>query len=159
MLQVHCAACTEILNFEAQIAMIHERGKLRHAIYCCLLAFLLQNSLALPVIETPESARPEQQQQRRECLTAQANPDSIRPTPEHIVELLGPGQVEDFVLPLPLKARTDQQMRPVRDVSREDVTSVLCRGEWPFPPEAVTQLRAVYFMEWQSERREYHAVS
>ena len=140
--------------------MIHERGKLRYAIYCCLLSFLLQNSLALPVIETSGSARLEQeqqqQQQRRQCLTAQVNPDSIQPTPEHFVELLGPGQVEDFTLPLPLKGKRDQQKKAARDVSREGALSVLCRSEWP---EAASQLRAVYFMEWQSERREYNAVS
>ena len=144
--------------------MMYEREKLRYAIYCCVLAFLLQNSLALPVIETsnPALARPElkQKHQRRQCLTTQANPDSIQPTPEHIVQLLGPRQVENFVLPLPIKGRTAQQKRTVkdRDEIAEGARTVLCRGVWPFPPKAVTELRAVYFVEWQNERRERHAI-
>ena len=143
--------------------MIIDRAKLRFTICCCILAFLLHNSLALPVIETTRltlALRPEpnhHRQQERQCLAAQANPDSIQPTPERIVQLLGPRQVENFVLPLLLKGRTDQQTRTVRDLSGEGAMMVLCRGKWPFPSRAVTELRAVYFMEWQNERRERHA--
>ena len=145
--------------------MIYERGKLRYAIYFCVLALLLQYSLALPVMEASRQAlaldgHHQQQQRGRQCLTAQANPDSIQPIPEHIVKVFGSGQVENFVLSLPLERRTDQQTRTGRD-RVEGARTVLCRGVWPFPPKALTKprhVRAVYFMEWQNERRERHAI-
>ncbi len=149
--------------------MIYERGKLRYAICFCVLALLLQYSLALPVMETSRAAlarldrRQPNQQRGRQCLTVQANPDSIQPTPEHIAEVLGPRQVENFLLSLPLEGRTDQQTRTGRGRNEigEGAKTVLCRGVWPFPPKAVTEprhVRAVYFVEWQNERRERQAV-
>jgi hypothetical protein len=151
--------------------MIYERGKLRYAIYLFVLALLLQYSLALPVMETSRVAlarldrrQPNHHQQRgRQCLAAQANPDSIQPTPEHIIEVLGPRQVENFVLSLPLEGRTDQQTRTGRGRNEigDGAKTVLCRGVWPFPSKAVAEPRhvqAVYFVEWQNERRERQAV-
>ena len=154
-------------NFQVRLlyskTMIYERGKLQYAIYFCVLALLLQYSLALPVMEASRPALAldghHRQQRGRQCLTAQANLDSIQPTPEHIIEVLGSRQVENFVLSLPLE-RTDQQTRTGRDRG-EGARTVLCRGVWPFPPKALTEprrVRAVYFMEWQNERRERHAI-
>ena len=143
---------------------MYERRKFRYAIYCCVLVTSLQNvapSLALPILDP--GTRSEQQQRR--CLTVHASPDINHSIPERIVKLLDLHQVEELVLTLPLKGGTGHITKVVSDgiaTVGGGATSALCRSVWPntaFPPEAVTELRAVYLIDRQSERGERHAVS